>query len=264
MTAGTGEHLDCSVCGRGEDKAQQFDEHHLIPQRLQGPNTPDNLVTVCKRCHKSLERIYNQDFWKNVGLLSDQTPRDIEATQITPRLFSEFRGGRVSVYCGCGATIISNIATTKPPESFNMPRYRSCCDVGHLDQYEIDYTPLTYICFRNAGPDLHYNTLEIEEQSEIPKGHGYGAHPNELENQYLNLPIAFTAAWSRHLEKHDQDLDTTNFIEFINSASQEWGWSVEYSIPEEDTSIDISTAFWEAATRWIYERDQRIEEDVDK
>jgi hypothetical protein len=32
-----------------------IEEHHIIPRRLQGPDTPDNLITLCQSCHKKAD-----------------------------------------------------------------------------------------------------------------------------------------------------------------------------------------------------------------
>jgi 5-methylcytosine-specific restriction endonuclease McrA len=40
----------CRICGGGGD-GQPLQVHHKTPRALDGPHDPDNLITVCQRCH---------------------------------------------------------------------------------------------------------------------------------------------------------------------------------------------------------------------
>lgn len=43
-------------------------EHHVKPQRFDGPDTPENIVGLCARCHRRLERLYDKDFYEFFGI----------------------------------------------------------------------------------------------------------------------------------------------------------------------------------------------------
>jgi len=58
----TGE--SCQICGHQNESI--LEEHHLIPARRNGPDSDENLVTVCPNCHKALENIYDRSFWELV------------------------------------------------------------------------------------------------------------------------------------------------------------------------------------------------------
>jgi len=55
----------CKFCGRDEEKL--LEEHHIIPQRYNGEDTNENLVTVCKSCHRTLEEIYNDEVLRKMS-----------------------------------------------------------------------------------------------------------------------------------------------------------------------------------------------------
>jgi DNA-binding MarR family transcriptional regulator len=57
----------CIFCGFDNDHA--LEEHHVIPRRVGGPDTSDNLITVCANCHNTLESVYDNLFWARVGSL---------------------------------------------------------------------------------------------------------------------------------------------------------------------------------------------------
>jgi 5-methylcytosine-specific restriction endonuclease McrA len=38
----------CRDCGRTRQEAKEIDVHHIDPQ---GPDTDDNLIGLCRRCH---------------------------------------------------------------------------------------------------------------------------------------------------------------------------------------------------------------------
>jgi len=43
-------------------------EHHVIPQRFDGPDTAENIVELCDLCHKRLERLYDKSFYEWFGI----------------------------------------------------------------------------------------------------------------------------------------------------------------------------------------------------
>jgi hypothetical protein len=48
--------FSCAICSQNFPEALK-DEHHKIPQSLGGPDTPDNLVALCKGDHQALHMI---------------------------------------------------------------------------------------------------------------------------------------------------------------------------------------------------------------
>jgi len=62
----------CYFCPATHD----LEEHHIVPQRFDGQDDPINVVTVCKRCHKKLERLYDKRFYESLGLDDETGERD--------------------------------------------------------------------------------------------------------------------------------------------------------------------------------------------
>ena len=51
---------ECAFCGmtekeHEEERGRSLDIHHIIPRRADGSNKPENLISVCISCHKTLE-----------------------------------------------------------------------------------------------------------------------------------------------------------------------------------------------------------------
>lgn len=60
---------DCYICGRGH--ADLLETHHIVPRRLGGGDHEDNLVDLCPTCHRALESLYDERFYRTLGVGSD-------------------------------------------------------------------------------------------------------------------------------------------------------------------------------------------------
>lgn len=67
---------ECYFCGATEE----IEEHHILPQRFDGSDAESNVVDVCHDCHWKLERLYNKDFWKALGI---DDPRATQEKHVT-------------------------------------------------------------------------------------------------------------------------------------------------------------------------------------
>jgi len=52
----------CFICGLANPEL--LEGHHTVPRRKGGCDAPENMVTLCSRCHTAVERIYNEAFWE--------------------------------------------------------------------------------------------------------------------------------------------------------------------------------------------------------
>jgi len=55
----------CRFCGISNDEhkdeyRRELSAHHIIPDRDGGPDHPDNLITVCESCHRTLESTHGK------------------------------------------------------------------------------------------------------------------------------------------------------------------------------------------------------------
>jgi len=62
---------ECYFC----DEGPPLNEHHIIPQRFDGPDTKDNIVELCESCHKKIERLYNKSFYEWFGIEDESGER---------------------------------------------------------------------------------------------------------------------------------------------------------------------------------------------
>jgi hypothetical protein len=65
---------ECFICSRGN--AQTVEEHHTVPQRLNGSDEPENLYWLCGNCHNAVEDMYDDDFYRRLGIAVDQVEND--------------------------------------------------------------------------------------------------------------------------------------------------------------------------------------------
>lgn len=54
---------NCYFCG----SEGPIETHHIIPQRHDGSDDECNLVDLCPTCHERLERLYNNEFFRQVA-----------------------------------------------------------------------------------------------------------------------------------------------------------------------------------------------------
>lgn len=54
----------CYFCPRRSG----LETHHIVPQRFGGCDAEVNLVVVCERCHRKLERLYDARFYRELGV----------------------------------------------------------------------------------------------------------------------------------------------------------------------------------------------------
>jgi hypothetical protein len=94
----------CHFCAR----RREIEAHHIVPQRFNGRDTRENLVGVCERCHKKLERLYDKRFYEQLGIDDSKGERTPHFGCMIPDCtdYAEVRlGGRASAwYCKHHAT----------------------------------------------------------------------------------------------------------------------------------------------------------------
>lgn len=66
----------CNMCG--EDRSVVLEQHHKIPRSRDGSDKDSNLVTLCANCHRTIESIYDDEFWEEVADSNVSLHPDIE------------------------------------------------------------------------------------------------------------------------------------------------------------------------------------------
>ena len=56
----------CYICGN--KNRDVLEEHHIVPRRFGGSDSDENLVQLCSNCHTSLERLYDNRFYDELGV----------------------------------------------------------------------------------------------------------------------------------------------------------------------------------------------------
>lgn len=77
----------CYFCGEGH--AEALEEHHLVPQRFNGSDEPENTVWLCGSCHNKVEQLYDDEFYKRLGvsveeLRKEPAGRGVSGTEVKP------------------------------------------------------------------------------------------------------------------------------------------------------------------------------------
>lgn len=65
-----GQPARCFICGGGNEYT--IEEHHAVPRRLSGSDSEENLYFLCGTCHNAVEAIYDDDFYRRLGVAVDQ------------------------------------------------------------------------------------------------------------------------------------------------------------------------------------------------
>lgn len=78
---------ECYICG--EHRPNSIDVHHVVPRRYGGSDEPENLVNLCASCHSAIEKLYDDEFYRRLGVEQSEpepnTPNvDVEGTKISP------------------------------------------------------------------------------------------------------------------------------------------------------------------------------------
>lgn len=61
---------NCYFCN-----AHGVEEHHIVPQRMNGTDHDFNLVSVCSVCHHKLETLYDKRFYEALGIKDESGER---------------------------------------------------------------------------------------------------------------------------------------------------------------------------------------------
>lgn len=87
-------------------------EHHIIPDRFDGPDSEWNLVSVCRRCHNKLERLYDSSFYEWFGIEDQAGKRRFHRTcgrrdcEQQSEVCLEYPNGAELTFCtGCALQI---------------------------------------------------------------------------------------------------------------------------------------------------------------
>lgn len=56
----------CYFCSLEDERL--LEKHHVVPKRHGGKDTEENTVILCKSCHRKLEEVYSNRFYKKLGV----------------------------------------------------------------------------------------------------------------------------------------------------------------------------------------------------
>jgi len=116
----------CYFCPQRHD----LEEHHIVPVRFGGVDAKANIVTVCERCHKKLERLYDARFYEHFGIADETGERkahhpcdmnDCESGEPAERVMKNTEGDRGALMCrDCAEAFLSR-----------TPEYDTLADATH-------------------------------------------------------------------------------------------------------------------------------------
>lgn len=90
--------IKCRKCGFDLLGYYSFDVHHIIPFATCQEHKIDNLITLCKFCHKHAHNEPDLNKWLNSDLFSLEEPCDSEINSL-------FRDNRIGlwygIFCSC-------------------------------------------------------------------------------------------------------------------------------------------------------------------
>ena len=65
--------LICQLC-RKKERIPHV--HHILPIRIGGLSSPENLITLCSFCHRKVHRLYKRAFHLYIKYIEDKHIRD--------------------------------------------------------------------------------------------------------------------------------------------------------------------------------------------
>lgn len=75
---------NCYICGRGNPDV--LERHHIVPRRHGGSDESVNLVDLCPTCHRALETLYDERFYRVLGIGEQDEVVQYAAADIAERL----------------------------------------------------------------------------------------------------------------------------------------------------------------------------------
>lgn len=66
----TNDYQGCFLCS--ETNPHAVEGHHLVPQRFNGTDQPENMVDLCGSCHNKIEQLYDDQFYERLGVAVDE------------------------------------------------------------------------------------------------------------------------------------------------------------------------------------------------
>ena len=79
------ESTGCFICGQKNNKVLQ--EHHIVPRRHDGTDKQSNLVSLCANCHQAIEKIYDKEFYKKLGVLDKENTEQFDGFDSVPTIY---------------------------------------------------------------------------------------------------------------------------------------------------------------------------------
>lgn len=80
------ESIECFICGN--HRPNSLEEHHIVPQRYNGSDEPENIARLCSSCHAAIEKLYDDSFYERLGVSavehSDEGELDIDGVKLEP------------------------------------------------------------------------------------------------------------------------------------------------------------------------------------
>lgn len=64
----------CYFCP--ESNSAAIEEHHLVPQRFNGSDEPENTVNLCGSCHDKIEDLYDDAFYERLGIAVEEAKQE--------------------------------------------------------------------------------------------------------------------------------------------------------------------------------------------
>lgn len=71
----------CFICG--DQRQNSLEQHHIVPQRFDGSDDDQNLVTLCASCHAAIEKLYDRRFYDKLGVEKPRGPGRCELDDCT-------------------------------------------------------------------------------------------------------------------------------------------------------------------------------------
>lgn len=189
---------DCYICGRGHTDI--LETHHIVPRRFGGGDHDANLVDLCPTCHRALESLHDERYYRALGVGSqteivDHVARSVddaledleldvsmEIAALRDQITNDFAGGSPIELDADLAGAETGSSTQEPGESDLIETVR---DVAQDLQAVASGQGVPVEEVHREFQSTDWDRSEVQEAIEWHVDRGFAIRPSETRLQYL-------------------------------------------------------------------------------
>jgi len=177
MTDGDHDPNRCFICG--DQRQNSLEQHHIVPQRFDGSDDDENLVTLCASCHAAIEKLYDRRFYDKLGVKKPRGPDTCELDDCTASAAKRLNDHGESLWvcsehgenCGANLGVYSGLCSQTPANvvrSYYNNEIKLRCDDHSVCGYNtcksnhVFFDPQSTLPYQRCSE--HFDSSDREEE----------------------------------------------------------------------------------------------------